>query len=894
MKKIYNSKETNTAQESQTISPPGIEDIWVNVQVRKFKSIIVGAVYKHPNSSPECLKHLEHMLHTHSNKKKNMYVLGDINEDYLKTNKLKPLIKKYNLTQLIKEPTRITKYSQTLLDVIITNNIQSVINSETSLSIADHHAVSCKINLRKQRMKPFTVYSRNQENYSAEIFQIELQKSNYNFSQMYNTDNVEEQVKIFTKTFTAALDKCAPFKHKTIRRPPARWITNEIRQEIDLKNVLSKEYKNMKHSCKKFETQNQYNQQRTLVRKLINKAKMQYLHKQLKESRSDSKETWNIIKQIVPGKAKSNSCNFENPNEIAEKFNHFFAKVGEKTYKEVTISNPTETSTIENKSSYIKSNSHTYSNKTRNTWKPEPVTETQIIKAISKMKNTKAMGHDQIALQYIKHSLPVTIQYITLIINTSIVTKIFPKSWKHAIIIALHKSGETDDPSNFRPIHLLPILSKILEKAVAAQLMSYLETTNQLNPYQYAYRPQSSTEHALLNITEQIYTSIENGDISLLVLLDLSKAFDSVNHKKLISKLHNFQIETTWFENYLHARTHSVKTGKSISLPLENKYGVPQGSVLGPILFLIFINDIPNANTQLNKATTMTIYADDVQLLFTEKPNAVEVLKREAEVTLEHMSVWYGENGLKLNAKKTQCIIFGSPQNNKKITKFHITMNNTEIKMEDNVKNLGVWFDRNLSFKYHITCMCAKLNGVLSYLNRVKNTLDEKSRLLIVHALIFSSINYCSLIWGKCSADLQYQVQKCKNFAAKVVCKGKFTKRDHVTPLYDKLQWIDVYKTLFLQESTYVFNRLSIPQISNVTKINFQRRDNITNRSTRNSNDLYVNYKNTKSGTKAISVSGARIWNQIPLNIRNSTNIYSFTTSMIQHLADMQSHNEIS
>ena len=175
-------------------------------------------------------------------------------------------------------------------------------------------------------------------------------------------------------------------------------------------------------------------------------------------------------------------------------------------------------------------------------------------------------------------------------------------------------------------------------------------------------------------------------------------------------------------------------------------------------------------------------------------------------------------------------------------------------------------------------------------ISRVKNTLDEKSRLLIVHALIFSSINYCSIIWGKCSADLQYQVQKCKDFAAKVICKGKFTKSDHVTPLNNKLQWIDAQKTLFLQASTYVFNRLSIPQISNVTKINFQRRD-ITNRSTRNSNDLYVNYKNTKSGTKAISVSGARIWNQIPLNIRNSTNIYSFTTSMIQHLADMPSRN---
>ena len=150
----------------------------------------------------------------------------------------------------------------------------------------------------------------------------------------------------------------------------------------------------------------------------------------------------------------------------------------------------------------------------------------------------------------------VTIPYITLTINTSIVTKVFPKPWKHSIIIPIHRSGDIEEPTNFRPINLLPILSKILEKVISTQLTEYLEKNNLLNGSQYAYRNNSFTEQELVNYTEQIYKSIDKGKISLLVLLDLSKAFDSVNHDLLLKKLVQLNIDSTWFASYLHDRTH--------------------------------------------------------------------------------------------------------------------------------------------------------------------------------------------------------------------------------------------------------------------------------------------------------------------------------------------------
>ena len=183
--------------------------MWVSIQASIFKSIIVGAVYKHLNTNPDCIEYLERMLQTYSNCGKNMYMRGDLNEDLLKVNRLEQILNMLNLYQLIKEPTRITPRSKTLIDVIITNDRDTVIHAETSLSIADHHAVSCTINLIKQRMTPFQLDSRNDANYSPENFQIKLMQLSNQLNLMYETDSVDSQIQILTDNFLLALDSCA-------------------------------------------------------------------------------------------------------------------------------------------------------------------------------------------------------------------------------------------------------------------------------------------------------------------------------------------------------------------------------------------------------------------------------------------------------------------------------------------------------------------------------------------------------------------------------------------------------------------------------------------------------------------------------------------------------------
>ena len=204
------------------------------------------------------------------------------------------------------------------------------------------------------------------------------------------------------------------------------------------------------------------------------------------------------------------------------------------------------------------------------------------------------------------------------------------------------------------------------------------------------------------------------------------------------------------------------------------------------------------------------------------------------------------------------------------------------------VKNLGVIFDSRLSFEHHIKSLCSMLNGTLSYLNRVKNTIDQKSIILLINAFIFSHLNYCSSIWGKCSEKLQYEVQKCINFAAKVASNGKYLKWDHVTPLLRDLKLINFIRILQLNEASFMYKNLHVSADSNLKKINFDLRNKVSQRITRNGSDVHIDYRRTIVGQKAVSVSGAKLWNSIPMNSRNSNTIVTFKSHMYQHLLEHQ------
>lgn len=590
---------------------------------------------------------------------------------------------------------------------------------------------------------------------------------------------------------------------------------------------------------------------------------------------------------------KPATLTYHNPQATAENFNNYFAGVGKQIFDEVSqksyhdhdLKRDTTAASNINES---RGNDHQASN---GIWKPKQVSQHEVKRAVFSLKNTNATGIDGIALQYIKDSLPITLPHISTVINTSIANEVFPEIWKHAIIKAFHKSGDKEEPSNFRPISLLPVLSKILEKVISFQLIDYLESNKLINDEQYAYRRKMSTEDALMSITEDLYKKFDEGNISLLVLLDLSKAFDSVSHTLLFDKLRNISIDPTWFQSYLSNRRQSVQLDScTTSSPTAISFGVPQGSILGPLLFLIFVNDI-DCKLSKNEAK-MVMYADDVQLLLSRKPSDLQSLREDTETAVQNLKSWYDKNGLKLNSDKSKCILIGSNYNRKAVpNNFTIKIGESDIPLSDNIESLGVLFDPGLSFNHHVTSLCSKLNGTLIFLNSVKKELDFQSRKLIVNALVFSHINYCLPIWGKCNKTRREKVQRCMNFAAKVTCDGNYKRWDHVSPLLEKLQWLNIDNRLALQEAIRIQKELGRAHSPDGNRqIYFRGEKN--KRFTRNNNSLDVEYRRTETASRAYSITGPNTWNGLPTDIKSIKSSTSFKKKLHKHLLASQFKTE--
>ncbi|KAF2348701.1 Reverse transcriptase domain, partial [Trinorchestia longiramus] len=390
------------------------------------------------------------------------------------------------------------------------------------------------------------------------------------------TDDVDNQVSIFNQNFLGAFNERALYTTRRVKLKHTTWITDEIKQLCKVKINYLDEFK-----CNKSNNslRDRYKHHAISLRKKINETKRKHFHKELQTAKKNPKRTWEIIKEITQYKDIKEEKKIENPLETVTNFNTFFSEVGAKVFDEVS-------KFTTHKHGDVGLNPAQLLN-TTNSRKPNPDSLQEIRRILYSLKNTEAVGHDNISLQYIKESFNFTAPLLHLIINTSITTNKFPDQWKLSIIKPLHKAGDINTASNYRPISLLPVLSKILEKVISNQLSTNLDKSKPLHPNQYDYRKCTSTQDALLNIAEKIYSDIDTNNVTLLLLLDLSKAFNSDEHKQLLQKISNLGIATQWFQSYLANRPHAVPLENTISSPIQNDFGVPQGSIPGPLLFSI-------------------------------------------------------------------------------------------------------------------------------------------------------------------------------------------------------------------------------------------------------------------------------------------------------------------
>ena len=765
--------------------PPLIEDLWMTIQCNKFPSFILGCVYRHPHALRESFDYLSDIFSLMNLKNKPILILGDFNDDLLlSNNKIGNIIKTLHLSQLISKPTRITSSSSTLLDLVITNNPNFIVHSDAlSCPVGDHELLTVTINVKKEKPPPVVRTFRSLVNYSPNYFCDLLFNETSILNTILQTDSVNEQVLIFSNVFMICLDMCAPFVTKEITRPPAPWIDNQTKEAMRVRDNLHEKFKSNRFD---FDAESNYKRRKKDVKQMLSDKKKNYFHGEFSKNKGNSKGTWEVINKIIPRNKKSSESlsNVEDVKKKAENFNRHFATVGKVTF-ERSQENVRNINLMQNGQPPIH---------IRNEFRPHPVDMDTLILVIKHLKPTNSCGSDGIPFRFLIDSLPVTSFFILVIVNTSIVTGNYPDPWKHPYVIPVFKSGDTGNINNYRPISLLPIISKILEKIIANQLFDYLESFHLLANEQHGFRPNLSTETALLTVTDKIYENIENKKISLLLLLDLSKAFDSVHHQIMMDKLAKVNVDSFWFKSYISNRVQSVQLGSVISSPAEIEFGVPQGSILGPLLFLIYINDLP----QYIRDCLLVLYADDTQILLTGEPNEINDLIKKAENVLITAQNYFNSNGLLLNAGKTQFIFFGSRHFISRIPdNVSIKFNNLILTPSQKVKNLGVLMDSNMTFSAHVDELRRKVIGTLFYLNRVSLSFNKDSRVMVVQSLVMSILNYCLKIWGSANNTQMTKAKKLQNFAVRVAIGG-VKKYDHVTPFYEKLGWLSMEKKIQL------------------------------------------------------------------------------------------------
>ena len=701
-----------------------------------------------------------------------VYLCGDYNIDILKIcsnnhyNTFYENVMSCCFVPKITLPTRICDTASTLIDNIYTNVL---VKSHTSgiliRPLSDHQMYFCVMNenyvnsTTKQKYIKVEVFNEeNVESFRKEIADLEIHNKlddtvdrdpNYNYEivstllQNAKSKHIPKRIKKFNKR-----------RHKK-----ERWMTDELLAQVIKKNdmyvdwkttpITHPDYQQVKLKFKGYEK---------IVSKGIDKAKKDYFDRVFVAYKSDMKKTWQVISETLSRNKKSHEMpsvfNHEGHEladsvEIANAFNTYFANIGKNLSSQIDQSDTNADYKL-----YLTS-------PTEEKMRFKCITTDYTMKAIEGLESKKSSGHDGISNTLLKAIKASISQSLTIIINQMLTTGMFPDAFKVSKVIPLYKKGDSSLLVNYRPISLLPTISKIFEKVIHDQLYDYFDKYNLLAEQQYGFRKQHSTEYAAVKLIDHVSKEMENRKTPTNVYIDLSKAFDTLTFDILLFKLKYYGVTDTALDlmrSYLTNRKQYVVFNGCQSDYSEIYTGVPQGSILGPLFISIYMNDLINVSNRLN----FLMYADDTTIYFNLEE--FEYLNRERDINteLKKVNTWLKLNKLSLNAQKTKLMIFHRKQ--KQVDEINVQINGTQIERVKSFNFLGIMLDEKLTWKSHIEMVAKKISKVTGILYRPKNIFPENVLFVLYNSLIVSYINYGLLLWGVHVHKLEHLQKKALRF----------------------------------------------------------------------------------------------------------------------------------
>ena len=499
-----------------------------------------------------------------------------------------------------------------------------------------------------------------------------------------------------------------------------------------------------------------------------------------------------------------------------------------------------------------------------------PATVDEITKLVLDSAD-KQCDLDPIPTALLKKCIHSLAPVITKLVNLSLSCGAFPKAFKHAIVTPLHKKPSLDKESlsNYRPISNLSFVSKLLERVVLKRLSNHLSTNDLFNNYQSAYTQHRSTETVLLSVYNEIVNAMSSKSLTGLCMLDLSAAFDTIDHKILLERLSSwFGIKGTvlsWLTSFVSDRTFSVKVLDNLSSSRSLEYGVPQGSVLGPLLFSLYTAPL----SKLVSSTSLDhhLFADDTQMFTSFTPSSYSESVSVIQSTFQSVSLWMSANFLDLNPSKTEFIVFGTPQQLQKLSDPVLKLSSDVIiKPATSVRNLGVILDKNLTFHDHISMISQSCFYHIRDLRRIRPFLDSQTAATIGTALVQSKLDYCNSLFLNLPACEINRLQFIQNSLARAVFnRPKFA---HVTDALKSLHWLKVRERIVYKNVSLAYKLLSTTGPQYLSKLIAIQQPGKTRSTKLVSLDRPVTSR-CKLSNRSFQCAVPQIWNSLPSSLRS-------------------------
>lgn len=834
-----------------------LEILWIALCLPARTTCVIGVCYRPPDSSHEFPDYLNESLSFVQDKYPTspIFLAGDFNYPNIEWQSCRPLdgtrkrecqyfldvLSSFDLHQIVSAPTR----NDSLLDLILTTEPNNV-SVNVLDGISDHNILHCAFvcALQKRENRAKVIFDYNRANVDGLI--TDLSAFSIDLLQSFHQRDVNTNWALIRDKLITLKEKHIP-RIKITTCTQSAWFTTHVKRTINKKKRL---YSKAKLSASE-EDWRLYREHAHLCRIEITTAKDKFFNYDISNMlRNDTKKFWKVIKPNYATNSTvslSKDGNILSPARVAAEFNEFFSSV---FTDEAPVPSDLEVSIL-------------HSNMLDITITPEGIHS-----CIDRLPANAAPGPDGICPKLLKISKPAICDILAALFQQSIDTGCVPNDWKEARVIPIFKSGDPSNPSNYRPISLTSTCCKLLEHIISSALMKFLTEHNFFFINQHGFLHGRSCETQLFELINDLHHSVHCLHQIDAIFVDFAKAFDKVPHLRLVHKLTGLNINTKvvrWITNFLANRYQSVFVNDHLSPLIHVKSGVPQGSVLGPILFLVYINDISNG-----MHSTVRLFADDC-VIYRQISNPQDTSFLQSD--LENLSKWCNNWQMQINVNKTKAITFGTTAN---LVFYDYTLNNMPIDSVSTIKYLGVHLSSDLSWNTHIDAIVSKASRSLGFIRRNLHPANSETKLLAYKTLVRSKLEYASFIWNPHQAYLKQKLESVQNKAARFITKN-YLRTSSVTEIKSSLNLAPLENRRLLTLLSF-FHKLHFNQSSHDI-FNIRPARHISSRLD-HQHKIEPIFARTNLFFHSPLLLAIREWNLLPADIVRIVNHDSFVTSL--------------